>query len=166
MIGIGLSACGSSGAPATTTTTTTTTLAPTTTTLPSVATSTAAIRHAYSVLFDLADPSLAPKLAVIQDGALLESAMKTALKSTLAKAAAGASVSKITVEQGTACKNEFLPSPCAQVTYDILSPTHTVLLPNSGGLAVYQNAKWVVAKVTICVLLELENSGKIPPGCG
>ena len=92
------------------------------TTLPSPAASKAAIKHAYTVLFDLANPALAPKIAVIQDGSVLESAMKTALKSALAKSAAGATVSKVTIEHGTACKNELLPSPCATVSYDILEP--------------------------------------------
>ncbi|MGA3351635.1 MAG: hypothetical protein ABSD85_00400 [Acidimicrobiales bacterium] len=156
MIAIGLGACSSTSVPPTTTTTTT---------LPSVAQSTAAVEHAYSVLFDLANPALAPKLAVIQDGSQLASAMKTALKSPLAAAAGGASVSKVVVEQGAPCKNEFLPSPCAKVTYEILSPQHAVVLHYTEGLAVYQHSKWVVAKLTICVLLELENSGKVPPGC-
>jgi hypothetical protein len=151
---IALGACGSSSTPTTTTTT-----------LPSVAASTAAIKHAYGVLFDLADPALAPKLAVIQDGSALKSAMTTALGSNLAKAAGGASVSSVSIEHGSACKNEFLPSPCAKVTYDILSPKNTVLLPNSGGLAIYEKARWVVAKVTICTLLELEDAGAVPPGC-
>ncbi len=127
--------------------------------------STAAIKHAYSVLFDLANPALAPKIAVIQDGSVLEAAMKTALKSALAKSAAGATVSKVVIEQGTACKNEFLPSPCATVRYDILSPTKTPVLTNAAGVAVYQHGHWLVGKVTICTLLELENSGAVPPGC-
>ena len=63
-------------------------------------------------------------------------------------------MSKVVIEQGAPCKNEFLPSPCAKVTYEILSPTHTVLLPATDGLAVYQQSKWVVAKLTICVLLK------------
>jgi hypothetical protein len=91
--------------------------------------------------------------------------MTTALGSNLAKAAGGASVSSVSIEHGSACKNEFLPSPCAKVTYDILSPKNTVLLPNSGGLAIYEKARWVVAKVTICTLLELEDAGAVPPGC-
>lgn len=165
VIAVGLAACGSSAAPTTTTTTASTTSTTTTTTLPSQAASTTAIKHAYSVLFDLASPQLAPKLAVVQNGSELASAMTAALKGSLAKSAGGASVSKVTVEQGAACKNELLPSPCAKVTYDILSPKNTVLLPNSVGFAVYQNGKWLVAKATICTLLELENSGKMPPGC-
>ena len=74
-------------------------------------------------------------------------------------------MAKVTIERGTACKNEFIPSPCAKVTYSILSPDGKVLLPNSGGLAIYEHGQWLVAKVTICTLLELENAGTVPPGC-
>jgi hypothetical protein len=125
----------------------------------------AAIKHAYTVLFDLASPALAPKIAVIQGGSLLEGAMKAALKSALAESAAGATVSEVTIEHGSACKNELLPSPCAAVTYDIFSPTKAVVLPKAGGLAVYEHGHWLVAKTTICTLLELADSGKVPPGC-
>jgi hypothetical protein len=158
-IALGLAACSSSS------TSTTTTAAPVTTTLPSPAKSTAEIKNAYSVLFDLANPAVAPKLAVVQDGPALKAAFTTALKSPLAKSAGGATVSKVTIEHGAACKNEVLPSPCASVTYSILSPDQKVLLPDSGGLALYQNAHWLVAKITICTLLELENGGAVPPGC-
>ncbi len=158
-IALGLAGCSSSG------TSTTTTAPAVTTTLPSLTTSTADIKTAYSVLFDLANPAVAPKLAVVQDGPALKAAFTTALRSTLAKSAGGAKVSKVTIEHGAGCKNEFLPSPCAKVSYTILSPAGTVLLPSSGGLAVYQNARWLVAKVTICTLLELENGGAVPPGC-
>ena len=148
-----LAACGTSAAPTTTTT------------LPSLRASTAAIEHAYTVLFDLADPAVAPKLAVVQDGAALKSAMKTALKSALAKSAAGATVKSIVIEHGSACKNEFLPSPCAKVTYDILSPTKAVVLHGASGWALYQHGHWLVGKTTICTLLELADSGSVPPGC-
>lgn len=169
MLTFALAACSSSANTSTTTTATsaatTTTAAPTTTTLPSLATSKADVAKAYSVLFDLANPAIAPKLAVVQDGAELKSAFTTALKSPLAKSAAGASVSKVTIEQGSSCKNEILPSPCAKVVYDILSPGGKVLLPNAAGLAIYQKARWLVARVTICTLLELESPGTTPPGC-
>ena len=137
----------------------------TTTTLPSLGASTAAIKHAYAVLFDLANSAVSPKLAVVQDGAVLQSAMKTALKSALAKSAAGATVQSIDIEHGSACKDEFLPSPCAKVVYDILSPTKAVVLHGATGLALYQHGHWLVGKTTICTLLELADSGSVPPGC-
>jgi len=164
LVALGLASCSSSGAPATTTTTTTT-AAPTTTTLPPLSASKAAIDRAYSVLFDLSNPALAPKIAVIQNGSALESAMKAALKSSLAKLAAGADVSAVTVEEGAACKSEFLPSPCAKVTYSIVGADHKVLLGDSVGFAIYHRPDWLVAKGTICTLLSLENGGKQPPGC-
>lgn len=153
MVAVTLAACSSTAKPAPTTT------------LPSPAVSTAAIKHAYSVLFDLANPALSPKIAVIQDGSVLESAMKTALKSALAKSAAGATVSEIVIEHGSACKDAFLPSPCAKVTYDILSPTKAVVLRGAVGAALYQHGHWLVGKTTICTLLELASSGSVPPGC-
>jgi hypothetical protein len=157
---VALGACGS------TSTATTTTSAPATTTrLPSAAASTTQIRHAYSVLFDLADPALAPKLAVVEGGAGLHGAFLAALHSSLAKRAGGAAVHKVTIERGAACGAELISSPCAKVTYDILSPSRAVLLPGSTGLAVYQHGRWLVARVTICTLLELENAGKVPAGC-
>ena len=156
---LGLAACGSSSTPTTTTT------PAVTTTLPPTATSTAEIKSAYAVLFDLADPAVEPKLAVVQDGSALRAAFTAELKTALAKSAAGATVSKVKIEQGASCKNQFLPSPCANVTYSIFGPTHAVLLPDSGGLAVYQGGHWLVAKVTICTLLELAGGGAVPPGC-
>jgi len=161
LIALGLAACSSSGVAATTTTT----IAPTTTTLPSLRTSKTAIDQAYTVLFDLANPALAPKIAVIQNGSALESAMSAALKSALAKLATGAAVSAVTLEEGAACKGEFLPSPCAKVTYSIVGTGNKVLLGNSVGFAIFQHSRWLVSKGTICTLLSLENGGKQPPGC-
>jgi len=167
---VGLAACSSSSS--TTTTTTTTTAATTTTTtttttvaLPSTAASLSAIKSSYSVLFNLANPELAPKLAVVQGATTIKAAMEGALKSVIAKEAGGASVASAKIEQGTACTSQSLTSPCAKVSYEILTPKGTVLMPSSVGYAVYQSDKWLVAKTTICTLLGLENAGKAPAGC-
>jgi len=154
MIGLVAAACSSNSAPTTTTTT-----------MPSRAASTAAIKHSFSVLFDLADPALAPKIAVIQDGSALEATMRGALKSALAKEAAGASISAVEIESGSGCSNGGVPSPCAKVTYDILGPSGTALLANTQGYAVYSRSHWLVAKVTICSLLYFENGDKVAAGC-
>jgi hypothetical protein len=141
---------------------------PTTTTtvpLPPLAQATAAIKQAYGVLFDLSNPTLEPKLAVVENGQALKAAMTSALKSVLAKQAAGASVSKVALKQGSACSAQGLPSPCAKVTYNILGPKNAVLLPNSTGYAIYVQDHWLVAKSTICDLLYLENAGVVPVGC-
>jgi hypothetical protein len=137
---------------------------PTTTTL-SPAQARQEVAHAYEVLFDLASPALAPKLAVVQDGAALRSAMQGALRSPLARLAAGARVRAVTLATGAACAREQLPSPCAVVTYDVLSKSGTPLLAGAKGLALEQNGRWVVARTTICSLLSLEAGGRIPAGC-
>lgn len=135
------------------------------TTLPPLKSSTTAIDHAYKTLFDLANPAIAPKLLVVQDGASLKKAFTTALHSALAKEAAGAKVVTVKIEKGAACSKEFLPSPCAAVTYDVLGPTGKALLTGSSGGAVYVNSRWLVAKSTICTLLTLDNGGTAPTGC-
>lgn len=145
------------------TTTTTTTVVPTT--LPSLSVSTTDIEHAYSTLFDLANPAISPKLLVVQDGSALTKAFTVALHSALAKEAAGAKVDTIKIEQGATCTKEFLPSPCAAVTYDILGPSGKPVLTGSSGGAVYLRSRWLVAKSTICTLLTLDNGGTTPSGC-
>jgi hypothetical protein len=125
---------------------------------------TAAVGHSYATLFDLADPAVAPKLAVVQDGSSLRAAFDKDLALPLAKEATGATVSTVTVESGTTCSGEGLPAPCASVEYDILSASHKPLFPAaSKGWAVYDAGHWLVAKVTICGLLSL--AGPTPTGC-
>jgi hypothetical protein len=166
LMAVGLAACGSSPAAVSTSTsssTTSTTTVPVH--LPSLSASRAQITLAYSVLFDLSDPAVTPKLAVVQDGPTLKAAFTAAIHSALAAEAGGAKVLSVKVEQGTACTDDVLPSPCAAVVYDILSPAKAVLLSGSTGSAVYENSHWLVAKVTICALLTLDNGGKTPAGC-
>jgi hypothetical protein len=143
-----LAACSSSSS----TPTTTTTSAPPAT-LPVAAVSKADIEHAYTTLFDLANPAIPPKLAVVQDGSSLQGAFTKAIKSPLATEAAGASVSSIKLEQGAACSKAFLPSPCAAVVYDVLGPNQKPVLTGSSGGAVYLSNQWLVSKNTICTLL-------------
>lgn len=162
--GLLLAACSSSGSSTTTTTSHPTTSSTTTTTV-SAATVEPEIRHAFSVLFNLSDPAIEPKLAVVQDGATLRQAIGDALKSTLAKAAGGAKVTSIKLKSGTACSAETLTSPCAAVVFDILSTSGSVLLPNSKGYSIEQGGHWVVTKTTICSLLTLANGGTAPKGC-
>jgi hypothetical protein len=162
-VALPLAACGGGSAVSTTSTTTATTAAPVT--LPSVKVSTADIKHAYTTLFMLTNPSVPPKLAVVQDGSTLKAAFTAAVHSALAKEAAGATVEAVKIDQGAACTNEALPSPCAAVTYDILGPSGTPVLTGSKGGAVYLGGQWLVAKATICSLLTLEKGGVEPPGC-
>lgn len=130
----------------------------------------AAIAHDYATLFNFANHSVDDKLAVIQDGGVLRTALSGALSSTLAKSAAGAEVSAVQLLSASRCKDAALPSPCAKVTYNLLSPSHTPLFATaSTGYAVYVSGRWLVAKSTICGLLGLfySTSGRsgTPPGC-
>jgi hypothetical protein len=165
LMAMGLAACSSSPAATSTSTSSTTSTTTVPVHLPSPSASRAQITEAYSVLFDLSDPAVTPKLAVVQDGPSLKAAFTAAIHSALAAEAGGARVLSVKIEQGAACTNDVLPSPCAAVVYDILSPSKSVLLSGSTGSAVYENSHWLVAKVTICALLTLDNGGKTPAGC-
>lgn len=135
------------------------------TTIPSAAKSRTEIKSAFHILFDLANPAVDPKIAVVQNGASIKAAMTSEIKSALAKRAGGATVSSIAMEHGSACRAESLSSPCALVTYSIVSPSGAPLLANSKGFAVYRAPKWLVSKATICTLLTLANGNKAPAGC-
>jgi hypothetical protein len=124
----------------------------------------AAITSAYGTLFNLANPALAPKIAVIQNGATMQGALQSALKSQIAKTAGGAKVVTVTPLSSSSCSSEALPAPCDGVKFYIVSPKGKTLLPDNG-FAVYVGGKWLVAKVTICGLLSLAAGGKAPAGC-
>ena len=130
----------------------------------------AAIGHAFSTLFDFSNHSVTAKTAVVQDGGTLHTAIAEALSSSLAKQAAGAKVSAVRLLSKTSCTQAAVPSPCAKVTYDLLGPSGTPLFATpSIGYAVEVGGHWLVAKSTICGLLELFYSisghhGQ-PPGC-
>jgi hypothetical protein len=140
-----------------------------TTTPPGASAATAEITQAYQTLFDFADPSVADKVAVVQNGASIETALSQALSSSLASSAAGANIDAVSFLDASACTQVNLPSPCAQVTYDILGPDGTAILPNNQGYAVSINGTWLVATNTICELLGLfyQAAGMTgtPPGC-
>src|SRR5579884_880740 len=158
-LAVGTAACSSSNTPATTTTTKP--LNPTT--------AQADIGAAYNTLFNFSVNSTTEKLAVVQNGSQVKTALSQALASPLAKGSGGAGVDSSLILYGEGCSTQKLPSPCARVTYDILGTSGTPSLAGQTGYAVYQNGKWLVAKVTICGLLDLfyQASGKSgsPPGC-
>lgn len=133
------------------------------------ATAQADINSAFKTVFNLATPTITPKIAAIQDGQQVKPAFQQALNSSLAKSSAGAKLDSYKILSSSACTKASVPSPCAKVVYDIDGPTGTAILPNSQGYAVYVNGKWLVAKATICGLLGLfyQAAGKSgsPPGC-
>lgn len=152
-------ACSSSSVPATTTTT-----KPVDT-----ATAQADIGAAYNTLFNFSVDSITQKLAAVEDGTQVKTALTQALASPLAKGSGGARVDNSLILYGEGCSSQRLPSPCARVTYDVLGTSGTASLAGQTGYAVYSNGTWLVAKVTICGLLDLfyQASGKTgsPPGC-
>jgi len=130
----------------------------------------AQIEHAYSTLFNFVNHSVSAKTVLIENGSTLRAALKQALSSSLAKQAAGAEVIAVKLLSAEQCQQAALVSPCAMVTYNLLSPTHAPLLATpSSGYAVYVNGRWLVAKATICGLLELFYSASghkgVPSGC-
>jgi len=158
-LSLGAAACSSSNTAASTTTAVTF----------NPATESTDIGAAYNTLFNLANPNVPSKIAVIQNGSQLQSALTEALSSSLASSSAGTKIDSVKVLDATTCKSASLPSPCAKVVYDILGTTGTAILPNSQGYAVFIGGHWLVAKATICGLLGLfyQAAGKTgsPPNC-
>lgn len=136
---------------------------------PTVAQSRAPITQSYDKLFDFADKSLPNKEAVVEDGPSLKTALDQGLTSPLASGVAGASVSAVNILTDAQCATHKVPTPCASVAYSLLSSSGQPVLSGQTGYATFATGKWLVAKVTICGLLDSLYSvtGKqgTPPGC-
>lgn len=136
----------------------------------SPATAKADISRSYAAVFNFSNKSVSAKTSVIENGSSLKKAIAQALSSSLAKTATGAQVVSVKLLGATACSQAALPSPCAVVTYNLLGTNRKPLFTTpSSGYAVFVSGKWLVAKSTICGLLELfySASGRsgTPPGC-
>jgi hypothetical protein len=108
------------------------------------------------VAFFNAKTPVSRRIALLQDGQLFASVIRSQAGSPLALLAT-ARVSKVTLT-GT---------DHATVTYDILAGGQ-VGLANQSGVAVYQDGTWKVGLASFCGLLKLENAGKsegLPAGC-
>lgn len=124
------------------------------------------IENDYRVLFDLTNPAIAPKVAVVQDGSKLEKAMNYGFHSSLAKLAAGAKITSINFLSPSQCSQEAQMSPCAKVTYFILGTNGSPVLGQaSTGYAVEISGKWYVSKSVVCSLLGFIYTNSTPPGC-
>lgn len=128
------------------------------------------ISRAYDTLFNFATGSISSKVAVIEDGNSLRTALSEALKSSLAKSATGARVRSVTLLSDSACNQAGVRPPCAKVQYDLLGKNGAPLFSTvSKGYAVARQGSWLVAKSTVCGLLSLfySASGRstAPPGC-
>jgi hypothetical protein len=148
---------------------TTSPTSPTTPTIPPApGTDSGQITQAFQTLFD-PSATVAEKVAVLENGASLETALSEALSSGLASNAGGASVDDITFQSDTECSQLGLTSPCAIATFDILGPDGTPILSNNRGYAVSVDGAWLVSTTTACDLLGLfysaEGKTGSPPGC-
>lgn len=113
------------------------------------------ISSVYQTVFSFTSKSVPPKLAVIQDGSSVKSSFTTAIDSALASNTSGAKVLTTTLLSSSACSSAKVPSPCAKVSYELLTPSGSVELAPPSGYAIYTSGKWYVAKVTVCYLLSL-----------
>ena len=65
-------------------------------------------------------------------------------------------VDSVSLQTPSQCQQAALPSPCAKVTYDLVSrQTGAPLLANQTGYAVYQNGQWLISGNTFCALIML-----------
>jgi hypothetical protein len=122
------------------------------------------ITQAYQTFFDPSTSS-AQKIAVVQNGSTIEEALNQAGMSPLAKEAAGVRVSDVILLDSATCAADNLPSPCAQVAFDILSTSGGTLLSGQEGFAVSIDGTWLIALSTVCGIMQPLFSPGPPPGC-
>jgi hypothetical protein len=127
-----------------------------------------AVTQAFQTLFD-SSSTVAERVAVIENGSSLQTALADATNSSLAANSTGVRIDDVTFPDDSGCTSAGVDSPCAKVLYDILGAGGTTLLPNALGYAVSVNGTWLVSTATACSLLELfwQTAGMAgsPPGC-
>jgi hypothetical protein len=114
-------------------------------------------------VFDGATGTPATKIVLVQQGSTIAGAL-AAYFSSPATRASTARVSQVAILDPSQCASEELSWPCARVTNDILLSGK----PSLSGEKTYVvevNGRWKVAKVTMCGLIALRESGQTPPGC-
>jgi hypothetical protein len=102
-------------------------------------------------------------LSQLENGQQLQAVYQKNLQNPLAKQAT-AKVHDVTLLSTADCNANGVPSPCAQVTYDIVINGQPALA-GSKGYATKQNGAWKVSKTTFCALVALGNNNQPPPGC-
>ena len=152
LIGLALTACSSSGSPATHNTSappsTPPSIAPSAAAEPTSGAGAIAAIKANWVTFLTASTPSARRIQLLQDGQLFATAIKALAASPFA-ATSSASGSKVSLTSASQ----------AAVTYDVLV-SGAPILKNRAGVAVYQNGLWKVGYQSFCGLLILENAGK------
>ena len=119
----------------------------------STADAAAQITANWEKFFDAHTP-VAEKVKLLQNGAALESAIKTFANFPLASGI-GAKVTNVTVNSATK----------AAVTYNLTSSDGSALLSNQKGVAVYQDGTWKVGDQSLCGLFRLIPGGTVPAAC-
>ena len=104
--------------------------------------------------FFAASTPVTEKVKLLQNGAALESAIKTFANFPLASGI-GAKVTNVTVNSATK----------AAVTYNLTSSDGSALLSNQKGVAVYQDGTWKVGDGSLCGLFRLIPGGTVPAAC-
>ena len=128
------------------------------------------VAHAYSTAFDFSSGGSAEKVAVIEDGTSIDTAIDYVLSSSLAGSATGAHTQAVDLLTSSECDRVSLSNPCTAVTYDLLGPNHMPLFSaHSHGHAVSVGGRWLVAKATACEVLHIFYSAlgtpTKPAGC-
>jgi len=119
----------------------------------STADAAAQIKANWEKFFD-ANTTVAEKAKLLQNGAALESAIKTFATLPLASGI-GAKVTNVSVDSATK----------ATVTYNLTAPGGSDLLSNQKGTSVYQDGTWKVGTGSLCGLLKLIPGGTVPAAC-
>jgi hypothetical protein len=119
----------------------------------STAEAAAQIKANWEKFFSSSTP-LAERVKLLQNGAALESAIKTFSTLPLASGI-GATVTNVTVDSATK----------ATVTYNLTAPGGSALLSNQKGTSVYQAGTWKVGTGSLCGLLRLIPGGTVPAAC-
>jgi len=132
--------------------------------LPPAAMAKSQITKAYDDFFKLAFKNVRVKMAATQNGPTLLNPV-----SPLAGGVSGARVDSVKIVSDTTCTQKDVPTPCASVSFDLLRSKDSPVLSGLTGYATYSTGKWLVAKATVCGLVEtlysVEGNSRTPPGC-
>ncbi len=110
----------------------------------------AAIRETWTAFFATTDVSV--QVTLLEDGEALREAVA---QSAEAGTAFPSEVTSVVFLDDSECSAQEVPSPCAEVTYDILDPSGAPVLPDVTGHATLVGDRWLVSRATFCNLVEL-----------
>jgi ABC-type Zn uptake system ZnuABC Zn-binding protein ZnuA len=118
----------------------------------------AQITTTYTNFFNGGSTDNAAKLALLQNNGKYKAVFYKNYANPAA-ATTAAKVDSVQVLSASDCKAASVPSPCAKVSYDLVSRQNgSPLLAGQTGYAVYQNGKWLISENTFCALISLAGS--------